>query len=312
MAIIVISHPSNFAAYLLAATILLYYEHQSRSLKIVIVEDFAANRGGIQDFKPWCGVNTLSNPRFQYGDFMVRELLNRLLLANRDLGIVPLDRINLSLTPRNGYNLDMPIHVQQEQITVSVAEQTNGIGVGNSSIVALVYHPSMVMNKLRFLIYNTGRVTFTSLNTRFGSLGVFAESLTGGTTFKEEIVVLDCSNSGKVSYSDNIDYLINSNSISVRSLEGNNSRRLPSYILWLPRIANKAHSQTLNDWKYGYRQYNKRIIEVVISNDNTNQIESRILSEVDIYCGLKLGDLALHVLEELTNSGMVDLISRKL
>ena len=91
MAIIVISHPSNFAAYLLAATILLYYEHQSRSLKIVIVEDFAANRGGIQDFKPWCGVNTLSNPRFQYGDFMVRELLNRLLLANRDLGIVPLD-----------------------------------------------------------------------------------------------------------------------------------------------------------------------------------------------------------------------------
>lgn len=83
-------------------------------------------------------------------------LFRTLLLP--EFGVLALNLVNISRIIANDrpINMDIPLNSLNNVIQVSLSDNT-------LNILRLVYHPILLMNKLRFIMSSTNKVVFTSL-----------------------------------------------------------------------------------------------------------------------------------------------------
>ncbi|KAK6456942.1 uncharacterized protein RJT20DRAFT_134241 [Scheffersomyces xylosifermentans] len=307
MVVFIIYHNSNLAAYLIAISIYLYYQGKYKSVKIFVVENFATNRTTNQDFKPWCGVNTFDSLHYEYAEFLIQHLLYQVFLRNKEFGMVPLDKISIDRLPQQNYmNMDKPIRPQREQINISVAQN------GHQS-VALIYHPILVMNCLRQFMASTGKVVFTSIYGKSNLDNLLNSILWTNEDHTERIVLFDYTCDCPENSPNNYDFLVNSNSIAIRSINQRNDQQIPSSILWMPKFKTLTNIPLQNRLQYSLMDSSdKRIVTVGINCERYDQIESDVVSKLDIFYGLKFSDVTLHIIDELINFGKINILSERL
>lgn len=307
MTIIVISHTSTFASYLIALSIFLYYQSRSRVIKIIIVEVKSNNLNKTNnDLKPWCGVNTLSHLRFENPEFMLKYILQQILLQP-DFSVLRMNLINITKNENARItNMDLPPNSQTNVIQASLSD-------GLTNIVGLVYHPILLMNKLRHTLVNTNKVVFTSLGHR-QSLEDIVRGIISMEPY-QDVILLDYLTIKSTSMI-NFDFLIHSNLNNIQYLNLINlNKRPPSYMLWIPQFRAQFGPSTSNSLRYKVSRQptpEKRFTKINIHPVEFNTLEEEVMLEIDLFYGLRLGDFTLKAVEEMVNMGKINLITHRL
>ena len=305
MVVLVISHTSTFTSYLIAFSILLYYRSRIRSIKIIVVELNAINLNKTNhDIKPWCGVTTLNNLHFHNHNFVFNHFLFGTLLLS-ELGMLALKLVNISRRIANNrpLNMDIPLNSQNEVVQVSLSDS-------KLNTVGLIYHPIIIMNKLRFAMSSTNKVVFTSLASNL-NINELIDSIRKSEPF-EDVISLDYTDE-EPERMNNFDFLIHSNLLNVEyvNLGKKISRKPPSYILWLPKF--RGH---LGIPGYGpiHHQINRHSnhTRINIMMRNNNSLNDKIVIDIDLLSGLKLADYTLKIIDQMINMGNISLITNRL
>lgn len=305
MVVLIISHTSTFASYLIAFSIFLYYRSRRRSMKIIVVELNAINLNKTNhDIKPWCGVTTLNNLHFDNHVFVFNHFLFGTLLLS-EFGMLALKLVNISRRIANNrpLNMDIPPNSQNDVIQVSLSDT-------KSNTVGLIYHPILIMNKLRFIMSSTNKVVFTSLASNL-NINELLDSIKTSEPF-EDVISLDYTDE-EPEPMNNFGFLIHSSLMNVEYMNSRTkiSRKPPSYILWLPKF--KGH---LGIPGYGpiqhqiNRHHTHTRINIMMRNNNS--LNDKIVIDIDLLSGLKLADYTLKVIDQMINLGNISLITNRL
>mmetsp|Transcript_3642 Transcript_3642/g.4049 ORF Transcript_3642/g.4049 Transcript_3642/m.4049 type:complete len:304 (-) Transcript_3642:3536-4447(-) len=303
MVVLLVSHKSTFASYIIAFSIFLYYRSRGRSIKIIVVElnTISLNKTN-HDIKPWCGVTTLNNLHFDNHEFIFNYLLSEILLLPL-FGMFALNLVNISRKIANRQmNMDIPLNSQNNVIQVSLSDKL-------SNKVGLIYHPILLMNKLRFIMSNNN-VVFTSLASNLNIKDLIdnirkLEPL-------QDIISLDYTD-GNPGSMNNFSYLMHSNLMNVEYMNKRTkmSRKPPSYILWLPKFRGDLEIP-------GYDSLQKQIIplpthtRVRITTRNNHTFNDATVIDVDVFSALKLADYTLKLINQMINLGNISLITNRL
>ncbi|KAG7660902.1 uncharacterized protein J8A68_005577 [[Candida] subhashii] len=308
MITIIIDLPSSFVAYLVAYSIYLYYKNKLTTFQIIIVENNDYN-DMMTDILPWCGTTITSTTAATPNNAgLIPYLVNGLIT---DQCLIPLNEIHIDRSLHN----NNPIYdksIQMEQIIVN-------IGL-NNNLIGLLYHPTLIINKLRYLLFKTNRVIFMSNNSNLinNKSNLINKLLEQQQQQQPVIVILN--NEGNNKYptiNKNINYLINSNLIGIKYR--NFSRAIahpPSTILWLPNLFNQLNLTTTNNNQLNYRiirQESNGLIINIQEEDNNSIINHEIFGKVDINFVLKYCKTTLMAIDNLLiNYGYMKSLSNKL
>lgn len=304
MVVLVVSHRSTFASYIIAFSLFLYYRSRRRSIKIIVVELNATNLNKTNhDIKPWCGVTTLNNLHFDNHEYIFNHVLSGILLLP-SFGMLALNLVNISRKIANNrpMNMDIPLNSQNDVIQVSLSDN-------QSNIVGLIYHPILLMNKLRFIMSNNN-IIFTSLASNL-NINELINSIKKSEPFRE-VISLDYTD-GSSELMNNFGYLVHSNLMNVEYINKRStmSRKPPSYILWLPKF--RGHLKIS-----GYSSLQNQIIRyhthtrVKIMTGNDNSSNDATVIDVDVFSALKLADYTLKLIDQMINLGNISLITNRL
>lgn len=303
MVVLLVSHKSTFASYIIAFSIFLYYRRRGRSIKIIVVElNIISLNKTNHDIKPWCGVTTLNNLHFDNHEFIFNYLLSEILLLPL-FGMFALNLVNISRKIANRpMNMDIPLNSQNDVIQVSLSDKL-------SNKVGLIYHPILLMNKLRFIMSNNN-VVFTSLASNL-NINDLIDNIRKLEPL-QDVISLDYTD-GNPGSKNNFSYLMHSNLMNVEYINKRTkiSRKPPSYILWLPKLRGDLEIP-------GYDSLQKQIIplpthtRVSITTRNNNTFNDATVIDVDVYSALKLADYTLKLIDQMINLGNISLITNRL
>ncbi|RCK64920.1 hypothetical protein Cantr_03583 [Candida viswanathii] len=249
MVYIIIDHHCSFTAYVIAISVYFTYAHQLPNFKIIIIENELPQL--LIDIKPWCGVLALSHHKL----LVLRHLSNfkNFLLSYT----IPLGRV--SIQPVLQKNLDRPV----SEVLTTVIDPSHP--------VALLYHPSRLMNNMRSEMYNSGKVLFMSCNSNFHKLQIY-------NTYRGILV----STTANSTQGNSIIY--NSNLIQVNCLNG----QIPTSILWLPQLR--------------YNQDTRHAIEQ--SNIVADPVNVDPIVNIDLNYALKQGDIVLSAMNNFIGNSI--------
>lgn len=145
MPTVVISHSQALVACLVAAALRLYFP--SRNLKILVVETVDTSLSS----QPYCGISKLSNQRLVHGEFFKHAFFQGVLKPSLSfLASIQLHTIGGPQHP------DFP----QNQHTIRAQ------GGLPDQHLALIYHPQLLLHRLRQAILADPLVTFLSVQSR--------------------------------------------------------------------------------------------------------------------------------------------------
>jgi hypothetical protein len=163
--------------------------------------------------------------------------------------------------------MDSPIYGQQQGINVILNDKTN-----LNSTVGLIYHPDLVISRLRMQLFASNKVNFIStlsIPTSLQQLG-------------EKSIVLNF----EMVPTMNIDLVTHLNLVFT-------NLATPKHLLWLPKFSSSNNL---------YLQYGESHHHTAISI-GSNDKYSHINGELDLTFCLKLADLAISSLQEMANQG---------
>lgn len=304
MTVIVISHSSTFTSYLIAFSIFLYYHSKSRFLKIFVVELNTNNLNKTNhDVKPWCGVSTLNNLRFDSHENFFNHLISQILLLP-EIGALALHLVSISTDElRKPVNMDIPIRSQNNVIHASITDNfLNAVG--------LIYHPIVLMNRLRFLMARTNKVVFMTL-ARNLSLDDLLHNIQR-IEKHENVISLDFTieQTGPMN---KFDYFIHSNLVGVRYKNPGIILNLkpPNFIVWLPMFRGSLGLSGYGSYRHQV-SFQDRIINIKLSPVVDNALENQVIPELDLFHGLKISDYTLRIIENIISVGKISLITNRL
>ena len=305
MVVLVITHTSTFASYLIAFSIFLYYRSRRRSMKIIVVELNTINLNKTNhDIKPWCGVTTLNNLHFDNHDFVFNHFLFGTLLLS-ELGMLALKLVNIStrIANKRPLNMDIPLNSQNNVIQVSLSDT-------KANTVGLIYHPILIMNKLRFIMSSTNQAVFTSLASNL-NINELIDSIKKSEPF-EDVISLDYIY-GETEPLNNFGFLIHSNLMNVEYMNPGMqiSKKPPSYILWLPKFRGHLGTPGYGPIQHQINRHPTHTrINIMMKNDNS--LNDKLVMDIDLFSGLKLADYTLKVIDQMINLGNISLITNRL
>lgn len=140
----VVCHSVPLVAYLVAATLRIYF---GRLVNIYIIERTFPNLNS-NDSSVWCGVSTVSIGRIPHWKSLEHLLLGGIL---RDV-LIQVDSIHIHEQSETQYKFSKPI--------INATESING------SVFGIFYHPRMVTDRLRQFLANSPNTFFLSSNSR--------------------------------------------------------------------------------------------------------------------------------------------------
>lgn len=285
MPIFIIRHPSPFITYILAYTIYLYYQPKLTNLQIIIIE----YHHGIEDFQPWCATTTAIPMNEQT---RMNDVINNLIMEQC---LIPLNEITMGVVNTQP-NYDRPLHTQH-MIT----------SVGIDNYCGYIYHPSLIIHKLRSILLNCHKVTFTSYHPRLGTQVDLIRSVLSHVRHPNGIII-DCGNNDKpLGVNRNLNYLINSNLMGLKC----RNKRLVSSVLWIPSLISQLN--LLGDGKLTHtivHQQEPKVIIINLKQDSILQME--LLLKVDINYVFLYCEATLTILDGLINYGYIKSLSNKL
>lgn len=256
------------------------------------------------DIKPWCGVTTLNNLHFNNHDFIFNHfLLGTLLLS--ELGMLALNLVNISRRIANNrpLNMDIPLNSQNDVIQVSLSDT-------NLYTVGLIYHPILIMNKLRFIMSSTNKVAFTSLASNL-NVNELVDSIKKSEPY-EDVISLDYTDE-EPEPMNNFGFSAHSNLMSVEyvNLRTKISRKPPTYILWLPKFRGHLGIPGYGPMQHQINRHHTHT-RINIMMGNNNRLNDKIVVDIDLFSGLKLADYTLKVIDQMINLGNISLITNRL
>lgn len=292
MPLIIISHPSTFVSYTLAHCILQTYLVRVPLLKLVVVEHQQVNGGGglfnksNHDISPWCGVSMVNNPHFVNKDILNFEFIIDLL---KNSGSIYLSRVIPIIPTHQGYNMDKPI---TNVLEVSIENPLN-------SSVGLIYHPILLMNNLRFKLFNSGLVSFVSLSPS-SKLNILILQISK-QYINQEFVVLDFKSNDNARYDS---FLINSNLSKLHTTTTNinivYNFKIPSDILWIPRfkaMTNIPFTNPLYSYQIHHGQDQTKVVQII--NQTYHKIRDEIIIHYDLFQSLGICDNLIQILNQI-------------
>ncbi|ODV67949.1 hypothetical protein HYPBUDRAFT_200762 [Hyphopichia burtonii NRRL Y-1933] len=260
--IFIINLESQLVSYLLALALRTHFARVPQ-LKIVVLEHDSKNH----DFKPWCGINTFNNYHF-VNDNTIASLLS--LLLGNDFDIHRMDSVRLKPLPAANFNMDKPLNELME------------IKLSYNNYLGLIYHPILIVNKLRTFLINSNIVLTTVWNN-----GQFLSQM-AGTYPQDQIIQL---NSNIFTYNN---LMVNSNLTQV-VYQNVFSKKPPSSLLWIPKF--KTGLGKSNFEINVHRSGKLTHINLLISNH----------LDLDLYQVFKMIDIYLNSLDQLSLSGDLNL-----
>ena len=258
MVLIVINHKCLLASYVIAYALLKYF-NRLRDLKILIIE----SRSNFN--RPWCGINTINDFRLKNREFFHHLLFQDLIVS--DPYILALKSVNQTHHLPDLYNMDSPIYGQHQGLNVILNDKNH-----LNSIIGLIYHPDLLISRLKMQLFASNKVNFIS------SISIPASLKQLG----EKSIVLNFDMVPTM----NIDLVTHSNLVFT-------NLATPKHLLWLPRFSSSTNL---------YLQYGEFHDHTAISI-GSNDKYSHINGELDLTFGLKLADLAISSLQEMANQG---------
>lgn len=290
MVVLVIKHPSKFTSYIIALSLLLFFEKDSELLRIIIVEapNFILN--GYYDTIPWCGINTINDMRFRNVHF-INFLLER-LVRNEKFRMYPLDKICPKPNHLN-YSMDIPMN-HSEIIEVSMS---------SGNYTGIVYHPGIIIDIIKQYLFNSRKVSFFSMqqSTNYHS---FVNDLE--KNYKDNIVMYDFpaannfNNMFNISINSNLSTIIPRNKID---------SGFPHYILWLPKFRDaKGNSNT----SYQARKLDHKFYKIDMIEAKNYKVNGDSISQIDLLQILHSSDQAILATEHLFYSYNINTFTNKL
>lgn len=280
MSTLIIIHPSTLCSYIIALCVNIIYRG---ALRIVIVESENTRGSALFEQRPWVGMNTITNFRFQNAK-LGTDVLNQLIFDD-SLGMIRLSQIQFIHPQFVNFNADKP----SPQEIIQVSSHTNF----NSPVIGILYHPQYVLERLRDHLQLHRNISFVySLN--FSQ--VIAEFASPTNLFaNDKLYVLDFHEAQRSSFhmtSSDKYYLFNTNLSGVLSTTG----KLPRNILWVPRLIQSRKEQE-SPFVTRIVNQTRNFLHMGI-NGGSNEL-AQIYSTVDIISCLRYADISLSTLAQL-------------
>lgn len=262
MPTIMISHFSQLVSYLTAISIRLKYSN--RFLRIVIVEPPEHKASRIP--KPWCGISTISNSRIGNSSH-VRELLREISQF-----LVFVDSLQIRQNHQRK-SPDLPLHGTHFAGTIGDLAQN----------FAIIYHPDILVARMRQILLSYGSVTFLSP----------LQELSASFSYDTCIVAFSA---GEVN---NRRTNLQIGAVSLlcsASLDG----RKAAPILWMPLF--KAQVQLFDAiFTDTVARLSASSIRVDIHTINMNNLENMFASAYDLGHAIKAADYVLGLVDQYLN-----------
>lgn len=280
MPTLILIHPSTLCSYIIALCINTMYRG---ALRIVIVESENTRDSPMFEHRPWVGMNTITNFRFQ-NPLLGKEFLNQLIFDD-SLGIIRLSQIQFIHPQFVNFNADKP----SPQEIVQVTSHTNL----NTPVVGIIYHPQYLLERLRELLRLHRNISFVYSANFPQVIAEFASPT--NLHANDRLYVFDFHEAQRQSFrltnSDKY-YLFNANLSGVLSTTG----KLPRNLLWVPRLI-----QSLKDQETPFTtrivQQNRNLVHLGINGGSSDL--AQIYSTVDIISCLRYADVSLNALAQL-------------
>lgn len=252
MPTVVVSHSQALAAYLVAASLRLYFP--SRNFKIIVVESLDTNLTS----QPYCGISTVSNQRLVHGEFFKNAFFRGVLQSALSfLGSIQIHSLGRTEHP------DFPQNQHGIRATIGLPDQH----------IALLYHPQILLHRLRQSLLADPLVTFLSVPNRNAVSQVRADLY---------ITFAPGEGNNKM---DNLDLTAHS---CLCPVEG-----LSAPVLWLPLF--KATTQMFE--AIFTNTLSSSVLEIHTVNLNNNEI--CFASRYDLNHGIKACDYVLLIMDGL-------------
>lgn len=306
MTTIFVSHRSALVAYLVAATLKLYYRH--RTLHIVIVELFDISTP--TDNRPYCGASTVSNFRLDKWPFHT-ELMAQVL----GLVVTFVDSVHVHACGPERLTPDLPVWAQSRKVVARIGDAQRSL--------ALFYLPQRIERALVVFLAQSSNVTFMSAQSH-QSLPSVIRNLSRKAGKGHADVWLDLGSSNRTNVMDNrmvnLDFLASSTKCGLQLINGRNranAHHLPvnqsflsPNVLWLPLFKSAAN---INEPKFHPRiQYARDIVSLSVTPANLNDQEETFASRHDLLYGLKMSYYVLEAVDNMLHRYNLNIVPHRL
>lgn len=301
MLLIILSHPSTFVSYVVAYTILNFYQHNIRQLQIVIVEhqQHQLKNNIHHDLSPWCGLSTLNNNHFLNKQFM--DLLASNIIFGSACSI-PLLLVRNSPTPAMNFNAMEKPHQSTLEV-VAAGSQSQFQARTKTNVVGFLYHPILLMNEIRGRMLGSGKVIFTS--PLHGAVDGIVQQFRNSKAV-DQVVVLDFfQNQNSLQSSVASPFLVYSNLFNIQ-YQGTSSPALrqpgvrqPATALWLPSFKAITNSNGGHLLSYKTSHNSSSTTTISIQTNSYNPIREEIVAHLDLLMALGTGDFVLQVINQV-------------
>lgn len=272
MVTLVIHHPSAFASYLIALYIHFYYQTEGGIDTIVIANELSNSDQTRMDI-PWCGVNTLSNLHVKHLDYLHHFVFNFLMLHQK---MIPPAAVNIS------------------QRTLSGVPHISAQITGNS-VVGILYHPSVILGSLKILAFQTSNITQAS-SWKPTSFEELVRQIRR-RKLSEKVIFLNYNSPFKSDRNRLATGYSMRESTNTIGYEHNSYSGMPNSVLWVPQFKSKlleAYGELGLQWHISGEQ---NTVKIRIFPHSLNEVQHEVMLDLDVFYGLKAGDLTILILE---------------